>query len=128
MEGGGDVAPQQHFSLHADNNVSKWDHVHVNFAISSKDMTKCEFKADSATLVDVEPTPMSKSGGTATVQGSGIVTDFMKIKHQVTYELHVTDGGKAGADTFQLTAPGCDTHGLAVPVQHGNIVIHQHGH
>jgi hypothetical protein len=127
VEGGGDVAPQQHFSLEGQNDPSKWNHAHVHFVISSNDVSRCQFKADSATLVDVEPTPLSKSGGTATMQGSGVVTDFMKIKHQVTYQLHVTDGGKSGTDTFQLNAPGCDTHGLVVPVQHGNIVVHQHG-
>jgi hypothetical protein len=122
--GGGEVAPKQNFSLHAENTVSKWDNAHVRFAIASNDATRCKFEADGATYVDVEPTPLAKEGGTAIVSGTGTVTDFMKVKHNVTYQLQVSDGGKNGTDTFQLTAPGCDTHGLAVPVTHGNIVIH----
>jgi hypothetical protein len=121
--GGGEVAPKQHFALYARNTQSKWDNTHVRFAISTNDPTRCKFEADGASFVDVEPTPLAKEGGTALVSGTGTVTDFMKIKHDVTYQLKVTDGGKNGTDTFQLTAPGCDTHGLAVPVSHGNIVI-----
>ena len=126
--GGGEVAPKQNFSLHAQNATSKWDNAHVRFAIASNDATRCKFEADGATYVDVEPTPLAKEGGTALVSGSGIVTDFLKVKHNVTYQLKVTDGGKNGTDTFQLNAPGCDTHGLAVPVSHGNIVIHPDHH
>jgi hypothetical protein len=122
--GGGEVAPKQNFSLHAENTTSKWDNAHVRFAIATNDATRCMFAADGATYVDVEPTPLAKEGGTAFVSGTGTVTDFMKVKHNVTYQLQVSDGGKNGTDTFQLTAPGCDTHGLAVPVTHGNIVIH----
>lgn len=125
-EGGGDVAPQQHFSFETKNNPSKWDHTHVRFAISSKDLTRCSFRADGATFVDVEPSPLGKnSGGTADVYGNGTVTDWTKTQHSVTYHLRVTDGGKGGTDTFQLSAPGCDTNGLAVPVNHGNIVVRQ---
>jgi hypothetical protein len=127
-QGGGEVAPQQHFSLHAQNDVSKWSKVHVRFAISTNDPTRCSFAADGASFVDVEPDPLSKHGGHALIQGTGTVTDALKVKHQVQYKLQVTDGGQGGSgDTFQLTAPGCDTHGLPVPVQHGNIEIHQHG-
>jgi hypothetical protein len=122
--GGGQVAPQQQFSLHAQNDPSKWSHTHVRFAISTNDATRCLFAADGATYVDIEPTPFAKEGGTAFISGSGTVTDSLKIKHNVTFQLHVSDGGKNGTDTFQLSAPGCDTHGLAVPVSHGNIVIH----
>jgi hypothetical protein len=122
--GGGEVAPKQNFSLHAQNAQSKWDNAHLRFAISTNDATRCSFAADGATYVDVEPTPFAKEGGTAFVSGTGTITDFMKVKHDVTYQLQVTDGGKNGTDTFQLNAPGCDTHGLAVPVSHGNIVIH----
>jgi hypothetical protein len=126
-EGGGDVAPQHHFSLHAQNDPSKWSKVHVRYAISGNDPTKCEFAADGASFVDIEPDMLSKSGGTALIQGTGTVTDAMKLKHSVSYTLRVTDGGKGGTDTFSLTAPGCDTGGAPLPVQHGNIVIHQHG-
>jgi len=124
VSGGGQVAPKQNFSLHAENIQSKWDNAHVRFAIASNDMTRCKFEADGATFVDIEPIPLAKEGGTASISGTGTVTDFMKVKHNVTYQLNVTDGGKNGTDTFQLSAPGCDTHGLAVPVSHGNIVIH----
>ncbi len=125
-EGGGELVPQQHFSFETKNNPSKWDHTHVRFAISSKDLTRCDFRADGATFVDVEPSPLGKnSGGTADVYGNGTVTDSTKTKHSITYHLRVTDGGKGGTDTFQLTAPGCDTNGLAVPVNHGNIVVRQ---
>jgi hypothetical protein len=127
VEGGGEVAQHQHFSLHAQNDVSKWSKAHVRFAIDGSSPLKCSFAADGASFVDVEPDPLSKSGGTATVQGTGTVTDAAKVKHQVNYTLRVTDGGKGGTDTFALNAPGCDTSGLAVPVQHGNIEIHQHG-
>jgi hypothetical protein len=122
--GGGQVAPKQNFSLHAENITSKWDNAHIRFAIASNDATRCKFEADGATYVDIEPTPLAKEGGTGFVSGTGTVTDSMKVKHNVTYQLHVTDGGKNGTDTFQLSAPGCDTNGLAVPVTHGNIVIH----
>jgi len=122
--GGGELAPQQHFSLQAMNNQSHWDHTHIRYAVVGNTPTRCTFSADGATFVDVEPTPLAKSGGTADVYGNGIVTDATKVKHNVTYHLHVTDGGKGGTDTFQLTAPGCDTAGAPVPVNHGNIDIH----
>jgi hypothetical protein len=122
--GGGEVAPKQNFSLHAQNDVTKWDNAHVRFAIASNDPTRCKFEANDATYVDIEPTPLAKEGGSALITGNGTVTDSLKIKHNVTYQLRVSDGGKNGTDTFQLSAPGCDTNGLAVPVTHGNIVIH----
>jgi hypothetical protein len=124
-EGGGDVAPQHNFSFEARNMQSKWDHTHVRFAIASQDPTRCSFTADGATFVDIEPTPMSKSGGTADIYGNGTVIDSLKVKHPVTYHLRVTDGGKGGVDTFALTAPGCDTGSAPLPVQHGNINIRQ---
>jgi hypothetical protein len=128
VEGGGEVAPHQPFSVHAQNDPRKWAHAHVRFAIAGNALMNCSFKADSATFVDVEPTPMTKHGGTALVQGRGTVTDAMKLKHDVNYTLRVSDGGKGGTDTFQLSAPGCDTNGLPVVVQHGNIEIHDNDH
>ena len=127
VEGGGEVAPQQHFSLNAFNNPAKWTKAHVRFGIASNDLTKCMFAADGANFVDIEPS-MTGSGGTATITGTGTVTDSLKVKHTVSYQLQVTDGGKGGTDTFQLQAMGCDTHGLAVPVSHGNIHIDNHNH
>ena len=122
--GGGEVAPKQNFSLNAQNDPAKWDHAHIRFAIASNDPTKCKFEADGANYVDIEPTPLAKSGGSGLISGNGVVTDWLKIKHNVAYTLRITDGGKNGTDTFQLSAPGCDTNGLAVPVTHGNIEIH----
>jgi hypothetical protein len=121
-EGGGELAPQQHFSLHAENNQSKWSHAHTRFANSTKDATRCTFAADGANYVDIEPN-MFGDGGTAFISGTGTVTDSLKVKHSVTYQLQVSDGGKGGTDTFQLSAPGCDTGNLPVPVSHGNINI-----
>lgn len=125
-EGGGELAPQQHFALHAQNDPSKWGRVHIRYAISGQGPTSCKFEANGATYVDVEPNLVTGSGGTALVQGTGTVTDSLKVKHTVSYQLQITDGGRGGTDTFQLSALGCDTNGLPVPVQHGNIVIHQH--
>ena len=122
-EGGGDLAPQQHFNLEARNDPSKWSKTHIRFANTAKDATRCMFAADGATYVDIEPTLFAKSGGTAFISGTGTVTDASKIKHSVTYQLQVTDGGQGGTDTFQLSAPGCDTNGAPVPVTHGNIHI-----
>jgi hypothetical protein len=128
VSGGGEVGPNQHFSLHAVNDPSKWSHTHLRFAIGGDTATRCSFKANGATFVNVQPNGTGKgTGGTATVTGSGTVTDSFKLKHDVTYTLTVTDGGKGGTDTFQLNAPGCDTHGLPTPVTRGNIVIYTSG-
>ncbi|MDX6426871.1 MAG: hypothetical protein QOD52_2276 [Gaiellaceae bacterium] len=128
VSGGGEVGPNQHFSLHAVNDPSKWSHTHLRFAIGGDNAMRCSFKANDASFVNVQPNGTGKgSGGTATVTGSGTVTDSLKIKHDVTYQLTVTDGGKGGTDTFQLSAFGCDTNGLPTPVTHGNIVISTSG-
>ena len=126
-EGGGQLAPQQHFSLEAKADPSKWDHTHIRYAVSSNDLTRCSFAADGASFVDIEPNALKNSGGTARIQGTGTVTDYLKIKHPVNYVLQIQDGGQNGTDTFQLTATGCDTSSAPVPVQHGNIVIKQNG-
>ena len=130
MEGGGEVGSQQHFALHAVNSTSKWNQTHIRYAISGNSPMKCEFYADSASLVDIEPSPLGRdSGGTARVSGTGTVVDALHVKHQnVPYQLQVNDGGKGGTDTFQLSAPGCDTNGLPVPVTHGQIHIDQDHH
>jgi hypothetical protein len=124
VQGGGEVAPQQHFSLHAVSDSSKWSKTHLNFGISTNDLTRCKFVAQGANLVDIQPNQFPAS---ASLSGSGTVTDSLGIKHTgVLYTLNVTDGGKGGTDTFQLSAPGCDTNGLAVPVTHGNIKVRPH--
>jgi hypothetical protein len=120
--GGGEVAPRQHFALHAVNDPSKASKTLVRFAIASNDTTRCMFASNGATYVDIEPNPFG-GGGTAYITGTGTVTDSLKVKHPVTYQLQVADMDKNGPDTFQLTAQGCDTAGAPVPVSHGNIVI-----
>jgi hypothetical protein len=124
VTGGGQVAPQQHFSIHAVSDSTKWSNTHLRFGISTRDATRCKFVAQGADFVDIQPNQFPAS---ASVSGSGTVTDSLGIKHAgVRYTLNVTDGGKGGTDTFQLSAPGCDTHGLPVPVTHGNIKVMPH--
>ena len=121
VSGGGQLGPQQYFALHAVNDARKWSHTLVRFAITGNDPTRCWFRANGATFVNVQPN--QTGGGTATVIGTGTVTDSLKIKHDVSYQLTATDGGRGGTDTFQLTAPGCDTHGLPTPVTHGKVDV-----
>jgi hypothetical protein len=130
VNGGGKVAPQQHFSLHAVNDSSKWSKTHLNFGISTNDPTRCKFVAQGATFVNVQPNQLGgkEAGGSAAVSGNGTVTDSLGVKHTgVPYTLNVTDGGKNAGDTFQLTAAytggRCDTNGLIMPVTQGQIDV-----
>jgi hypothetical protein len=124
VHGGGEVAPQQHFSVHAVSDSSKWSKTRIRFGISTNDLTRCKFVAQGADFVNIQPT---QSPASASISGSGTVTDSLGVKHTgVLYTLNVTDGGKGGTDTFQLSASGCDTNGLAVPVTHGNIHVSSH--
>jgi hypothetical protein len=123
VHGGGEVAPQRHFSLHAVSDSSKWSKTRIRFGISTNDLTRCKFVAQGADVVNIQP---NQSPASASVSGSGTVTDSLGVKHGVLYTLNVTDGGKGGTDTFQLNAPGCDTNNVPVPVTHGNIDVKPH--
>jgi hypothetical protein len=121
--GAGQLGPQQYFALHASDDASKWSRTHVRFAITGDGPTRCSFRANGASLVNMQPN--QNGGGTATITGTGTVTDSLKIKHDVSYQLTVSDGGRGGTDTFQLNALGCDTHGLPTPVTRGHIKFDQ---
>jgi hypothetical protein len=103
VEGGGRLGTLEHFAIKG--YESKPTKAKVRFERKHD----CKFRSTKTTVVTVAPSPLG--GGTAHIEGQGIVT-VGDVKTPVTFTANAADNGKHGAgDTFDLSAPGCSGGG-----------------
>jgi hypothetical protein len=127
IKGAGEVGPQQHFSLDAEDDSYEWDAKHAEGKVRYQDDHSCKFRSKYLTLVRITFESTTDSG-TAHIEGKGYVNNGKTL---VDFTADAVDAGtkKDDHDQFRLNSPGCSN--INSSLVKGSIEIkpdHKHGH